>query len=67
MADGSFYYTWLHVVFWSTLICVVFDVIDVIRWLAGERYVLGSPAAYAAGASKLARPGAIPSRQGSVS
>lgn len=57
MADGTLYYLWLHVVFWSTLICVGFDVIDVVRWLAGEHYVLGSPAAYAAGASKLARRG----------
>lgn len=67
MADGRFYYLWLHAVFWSTLICVGFDVIDVIRWLAGERYVLGSPAAHAAGASKLARPGTIASRGGPVS
>ena len=55
MADGRFYHPWLHAVFWSTLICLGFDVIDVIRWLAGQRYVLGSPAAHAAGASKLAR------------
>lgn len=55
MADGTFYHLWLHGLFWSTLICLGFDVVDVIRWLAGERYVLGSPAAHAAGASKLAR------------
>ncbi|MGB0513417.1 MAG: hypothetical protein ACPGJE_01100 [Wenzhouxiangellaceae bacterium] len=51
---GAFYAAWLHVVFWSTLICVVLDIIDVGRWFAGERYVLGTPAAQAAGASKLA-------------
>jgi len=62
MADGGFYHAWLHAVFWSTLICVGFDVVDVIRWLAGERYVLGSPEAYAAGASKLARRGPTPPR-----
>jgi len=67
MAEGRFYFLWLHAVFWSTLICVGFDVIDVIRWLAGERYVLGSPEAHAAGASKRARPGAIPSRRGPAS
>lgn len=49
------YFFWLQIVFWSTLVCVSLDVIDVIRWFAGERYVLGTPAAAAAGASKLAR------------
>jgi len=63
MADGAFYFLWLHAVFWSTLICVGFDAIDVIRWLSGERHVFGSPAAYAAGASKLARGGTLPARR----
>ncbi len=54
-AQGAFYFYWLHLTFWSTLICVAFDIVDVIRWLAGERYVLGTPAAAARGASKLAR------------
>lgn len=67
MADGAFYYLWLHAVFWATLICVVLDVVDAIRWLAGERHVFGSPAAYAAGASKRARRGTLPSRRESVS
>ena len=48
------YLIWLHVVFWSTLVCVALDVVDVVRWFTGERYVLGTPAAAAAGASKLA-------------
>ena len=51
--EGIFYGIWLSVVFWSTLICVVLDMADIVRWLKGERYVLGTPAAYAAGASKL--------------
>ena len=53
-SDGIYYYGWLQVVFWSTSICLAFDVMDVLRWLAGERFVLGTPAAAAAGASKLA-------------
>lgn len=53
-ADDPWYYYWLQVVFFSTVICVVLDVVDVVRWLAGERYVLGTPAAAARGASGLA-------------
>lgn len=53
-ADG-FYYWWLQVTLWSTAICVALDILDVIRWIGGERYVLGTPEAAAAGASKLAR------------
>lgn len=52
-ADGVFYFTWLHVVFWSTAVCLALDFADVVRWWRGERYVLGSAAAHAAGASKL--------------
>ena len=54
-ADGGLYAGWLHAVFFSTALCLAFDALDVARWLAGERYVLGTPAAHAAGASKLAR------------
>jgi len=53
-AGDPLYYFWIQLVFWSTLVCVALDIVDVMRWLAGERYVLGSPAAAAAGASKLA-------------
>lgn len=53
-AADPVYYFWLQVLFWSTLVCVVIDAVDVARWLAGERYVLGTPAAVAAGASKPA-------------
>lgn len=51
--DDLGYYLWLQTVFWSTLICVFLDTVDVFRWLRGERYVLGSPAAVQAGACKL--------------
>ncbi|NOX51679.1 MAG: hypothetical protein GXP16_14275 [Gammaproteobacteria bacterium] len=52
--DGTFYYLWLQLMFWSTLVCIGLDVMDVKRWFAGERYVLGTPAAFEVGASKLA-------------
>jgi hypothetical protein len=53
--DGAAYYTWLQAVFWSTSLCLALDLFDIVRWVRGERYVLGTPAAAAAGASKLAR------------
>jgi hypothetical protein len=54
--DGLFH-GWLLLLFCSTLVCLALDAADVVRWLAGERYVLGTPAAAAAGASKLAPEG----------
>ena len=53
-ADDAVYYFWMQLVFWSTLACISLDAIDVVRWLRGERYVLGTPAAAERGASKLA-------------
>ena len=53
--DGAFYFYWLHLTFWSTLLCLAFDFVDIGRWILGERYVLGTPAAAACGASKLAK------------
>lgn len=38
----------------SVTICLAFDAADVVRWLRGERYVLGSPEAVRRGASKPA-------------
>ncbi len=55
-SDGDIlYYVWAHALFWSTCVCLALDVLDVFRWVSGERYVFGTPAAAAAGASKLAR------------
>lgn len=54
-ADAAVYGIWLRLVFWSTLICVTLDVVDIVRWFAGERYVLGTPAAAARGASRASR------------
>ena len=52
--DQDAYTSWLQILLFSTLICLALDIVDVIRWLSGERYVLGTPAAHARGASKLA-------------
>lgn len=54
-AEDGFYYWWLQVTLWSTVICVALDIMDVFRWFAGQRYVLGTPQAADAGASKLAQ------------
>jgi len=51
--DEGFYMLWLHVLFVSVVICLIIDVVDVARWWAGERYVLGTPAAAEVGASRL--------------
>lgn len=53
--DDGPYELWLHLLLISTTVCLVVDAIDVVRWWAGERYVLGTPAAAAAGASRLPR------------
>jgi hypothetical protein len=34
----------------SVLVCLGFDIVDMLRWLKGERYVLGSPESIAVGA-----------------
>jgi hypothetical protein len=54
-AVDAFYWYWLQAIFWSTLACVVLDIWDVVRWVRGERYVLGTAKAAAVGASKLAK------------
>ena len=48
-------YVWAVTLVLCLTICLVFDVYDVIRWYRGERYVLGTRAAFLAGASKLSR------------
>lgn len=52
-AEEPLYVVWLYVVFWSTFVCILLDIFDVGRWFAGEKYILGTPAAHSAGASKL--------------
>lgn len=43
---------WAQMAFWSLLLCLALDSFDIWRWLRGERYVLGTAAAAAAGASR---------------
>lgn len=59
---GALYAYWLHLVFWSTLACLALDTADVVRWLLGERYVMGTPLAAAHDASRLAPEWARPAR-----
>lgn len=37
----------------TVAVCLAFDVSDMVRWIRGERYVIGSREAHAAGASRL--------------
>lgn len=50
-AEAPFYTSYLIVLTAAVGVCLALDVLDVVRWFRGERYVLGSPAAAAAGAS----------------
>lgn len=55
--QGGLYGAWLQALFWANVVCVAFDAVDVIRWIKGERYRLGTPQAVAAGASNAAKTG----------
>lgn len=57
--DDLVCWVWLQLIFWSTLTCITLDVVDVLRWFRGERYVLGTHAAASLGASKLAPQGTV--------
>ena len=46
-------FAWALLLGVTLTICLAFDAWDVVRWLRGERYVLGSDQAYRAGASNL--------------
>lgn len=48
-------FAWAAVLGASLAVCLALDAWDVMRWLRGERYVLGTRQAYMAGASKLSR------------
>jgi len=54
LQDNTYYYIWLQVIFWSTLVCLLFDIYDVFRWFRGSTYRLGTPAAVEARASNEA-------------
>ena len=53
--DSPTFFIWAMMLALSLAICLAFDSIDVIRWYQGERYVLGSAAAFRAKASKRSR------------
>ncbi len=48
------FYIYLLVMIASLVICLAFDLYDVVRWLKGERFTLGSKEAVQSGASSLA-------------
>jgi len=52
--DSSLY-AWALVLCARLVVCLGFDLLDLWRWLRGERFVLGSPEAVQAGASRPAR------------
>lgn len=45
-------FAWTALLLASTVVCLAFDVWDLVRWVRGERYVLGTGEAARAGASK---------------
>lgn len=45
-------YPWVLILLVTVMACLAFDVYDVVRWIRGERFVLGSPEAARRGASK---------------
>ncbi len=49
-------FAWALVLGMSLAICLALDAWDVVRWLRGERYVLGTIEAHGAGASNLSGP-----------
>ncbi len=53
--DSPTLYSWTVTLVFSLTICLVFDSYDVFRWYKGERYVLGTNAAFLAGASHHSR------------
>lgn len=51
---GGAFGLWLAVLWGMTVICVAFDILDVLRWFRGETYRLGTPQAVDHGASQSA-------------
>lgn len=49
-------FAWALVLGAATAVCLAFDAFDVVRWIRGERFVLGTPEAARAGASRLTWP-----------
>jgi hypothetical protein len=53
-ANDPALFAWALVLWITLVVCLAFDVVDVVRWLRGERYILGSEEAVAKGASSAA-------------
>jgi len=53
--DSPLLYGWTVTLVLCLAICLAFDAYDVVRWYRGERYVLGTKAAFSNGASKLSK------------
>jgi hypothetical protein len=54
-SDRPLFFGWVMLLEVSLVICLGFDLYDLYRWLRGEKFVLGSRAAYQARASKLSK------------
>lgn len=52
---GNLYF-WVVLLLMSVTACLAFDLYDVVRWIRGERFVLGTPEAARRGASKPTLP-----------
>ena len=52
-AEQPWLFFWALTLVATLAVCLIFDAYDVVRWFRGERFVLGSRAAFRAGASKL--------------
>lgn len=55
-SDDPALLAWAVLLAASVAVCLAFDAFDVVRWLRGERFLLGSPEAARAGASRLTLP-----------
>jgi len=55
LTNSPWLFLWAILLVLSLAICLAFDLYDVLRWWRGERYILGSKAAFFAKASKLSR------------
>jgi hypothetical protein len=53
--DSPALFLWTVILIFSLTVCLIFDAYDVVRWYKGERYVLGTDAAFLAGASRRSR------------
>jgi len=53
-AGDPLFFGWAWLLWVSLIVCLGFDAYDLVRWRRGERFLLGSPEAVRAGASRPA-------------